>query len=236
VTRRRILAINPNTSAAVTDAFVAEARRRAPWDVTVEGVTGRFGAGIVSTEAENVVAGHSALALAAEHAAGFDAVILAISFDTALRALRETLPVPVVGITEAALRAAGARPLGVVCFGAVSLPLYVRLIAAYGVSPVGLRGRRDRLGGRLPVARGQGPRRARRLPPPARPRRRGHRALRRRHRRHGRTPRARLGAAGVRRRPRPSRAASTMLASPRPVEPRPRPVGETTGLSPPSPP
>lgn len=133
----RILAINPNTSREVTDAFVAEARRRAPPGVSVDGVTGRFGARIVSTEAENVIAGHAALDLAAEHAAGYDAVILAISFDTALRALREVLPVPVVGITEAALKAAGPGPVGVVVFGAVSQPLYERLVAGYGVATVG---------------------------------------------------------------------------------------------------
>ena len=133
----RLLAINPNTSAAVTDAFVAAALRRAPEGVEIDGVTGLFGAQIVSTEAENVIAGHAALDLAAGHAAGYDAVILAISFDTALRALREVLPVPVVGITEAALAAAGERPVGVVLFGAVSQPLYERLISGYGVAPVG---------------------------------------------------------------------------------------------------
>jgi allantoin racemase len=230
VTRRRILAINPNTSAAVTDAFVAEARRRAPWDVTVEGVTGRFGAGIVSTEAENVVAGHSALALAAEHAAGFDAVILAISFDTALRALRETLPVPVVGITEAALRAAGARPLGVVCFGSVSLPLYVRLIASYGLSSVVYEA--------VEIASA-----ADYLSPEAKDRAvldASRRLLDR-----GAEAIVLCGAAivGMAERLAPDLGAPVfdgaeavprcldMLATPRPV-PRPRPVGETTGLSP----
>ena len=133
----RLLAINPNTSAAVTEAFVSAARQQATAGVEIDGVTGRFGARIVSTEAENVIAGHSALDLAASHAPGYDAVILAISFDTALRALREVLSVPVIGITEAALAAAGERPIGVVLFGAVSQPLYERLIAGYGVTPVG---------------------------------------------------------------------------------------------------
>jgi allantoin racemase len=133
----RLLAINPNTSAEVTEAFVAAARRCAPDGVRIDGVTGRFGARTISTEAETVIAGHAALDLAASHAAGCDAVILAISFDTALRALREVLPVPVVGITEAALAAAGDRPVGVVLFGAVSEPLYERLIAGYGATPVG---------------------------------------------------------------------------------------------------
>lgn len=132
----RLLAINPNTSVEVTQAFVAEARRIAPAGVEIEGVTGRFGARIVTTEAENLIAAHAALELAAEHGAGVDGVILAISFDTGLRALSELLPVPVVGLTEAALAQAGDGPVGVVIFGASSRPLYARLLAGYGCAPI----------------------------------------------------------------------------------------------------
>lgn len=134
----RILAVNPNTSTGVTETFVREARRIAPDGLVIDGVTGRFGARIVSTEAENIIAAHSALDLVATHAADYDAVILAISFDTGLRGVAEMLSVPVIGITHAALDAAraSARPVGVVLFGTVSQPLYARLIASYGVTPV----------------------------------------------------------------------------------------------------
>ncbi|MFK7837558.1 MAG: aspartate/glutamate racemase family protein [Sulfitobacter sp.] len=132
----RLLVLNPNTSPEVTQAFVAEARRVAPPDVQIEGVTGAFGARIVTSEAENVIAAHAALHLAAEHAGDVDGVILAISFDTGLRALSQLLPVPVVGVTEAAIAQAGRGPLGVVCFGASSQPLYARLLTGYGVEPV----------------------------------------------------------------------------------------------------
>ncbi|MGR3369550.1 MAG: aspartate/glutamate racemase family protein [Sagittula sp.] len=132
----RLLALNPNTSAEVTEAFVAEALRIAPPGVSVEGVTGGFGARIVTTEAENLIAAHAALELAARHAEGVDGMILAISFDTALRALSELLPVPVTGLTEAALAAAGDAPVGVVIFGASSLPLYQHLLDGYGYAPV----------------------------------------------------------------------------------------------------
>lgn len=131
-----ILIINPNTSEEVTQAFVVEARRVAPEAVHISGVTGKFGARIVTTEAENLVAAHAALELAAEHYADFDGVILAISFDTGLRALSELLPVPVVGITEAALAKAGPGQVGAVIFGASSRPLYQRLLAGYGREPV----------------------------------------------------------------------------------------------------
>ncbi|WP_353475210.1 aspartate/glutamate racemase family protein [Salipiger sp. H15] len=133
----RLLALNPNTSPEVTAAFVAEARRIAPEGTLIDGVTGGFGARIVTTEAENLIAAHAALELAAQHAGGVDGVILAISFDTALRALSELLPVPVVGLTEAALAATGGVPFGVVIFGASSQPLYARLLEGYGYSPAG---------------------------------------------------------------------------------------------------
>ncbi len=137
---RRILVVNPNTSPEVTEAYLAAARTLVPEDVTLTGVTGRFGARIVATEAEHWIAGHSALDLVSEHAAGHDAVILAISFDTALDAVRSVLPVPVIGITGAALSAAasGKRRVGVVFFGEVSRRLYERVLTRNGIIPVGM--------------------------------------------------------------------------------------------------
>ncbi len=66
------------------------------------------------------------LDLLAEHHARFDAAILAISFDSGLFAARDLVPIPVIGMTEAALQAAAAdgEPVGVVLFGEASLPLY----------------------------------------------------------------------------------------------------------------
>ena len=137
----RILAVNPNTTEAVTRRFVEEARHVAPGTV-VDGVTGTFGAAIVSTRAEAVVAAHATLDLLARHGAGYDAAILAISFDTGLAAARDLMPCPVVGITEAALQAACAEVaragdggrVGLVTFGAQSLPLYQDMLTAYGLA------------------------------------------------------------------------------------------------------
>lgn len=133
---RRILAVNPNTSPAVTARFVDEARRSLPPGVALDAVTGRFGAEIVSTRAENLVAAHSALELVARHAGGYDAIVLAISFDTALAALADLLPVPVVGITGAAVAAARrVGRVGIVTFGDSARPLYLDVLAGYGVAP-----------------------------------------------------------------------------------------------------
>ena len=132
----RLLIVNPNTSVAVTDRFCAEARAVAPVGVEIVGVTGEFGAAIVSTEAENVIAGHAVLQLLARHAGAHDAAILAISFDSALDAAREVIPIPVVGITEASIADALSQheAIGLVVFGAVSRPLYDRLLIRYGVA------------------------------------------------------------------------------------------------------
>ena len=136
----RVLVVNPNASPEVTEAYLTAARAVVPGDMALTGVTGRFGARIVSTEAENIIAGHAALDLVAEHARGISARILAISFDTGLDALRSVLPMPVIGITAAALRAAatGGRRVGIVFFGEVSRSLYERVIASNGIVPVGM--------------------------------------------------------------------------------------------------
>lgn len=127
----RLLLINGNTSEAVTDRVVTEARRVAAPGTEIVGVTARFGASIVTREAENTIAGHAVLDLLARHHIGFDAAILAISFDTALEAAQQISPIPVLGMTDSALIAAGERGgrVGVVMFGGVSRPLYEALFA-----------------------------------------------------------------------------------------------------------
>lgn len=129
----RLLVVNPNTTQAVTEAFLAEARRIAPADVAMDGATGHYGAPIVSIEAENIIASHVALEILAARGRNYDAAILAISFDSGLVAAREIMPIPVIGITEAALLAAMAagERIGIVSFGQVSVPLYRRLLHAY---------------------------------------------------------------------------------------------------------
>lgn len=134
---RRLLVVNPNMSSGVTDAFVKQARIVAPAGTVIDGVTGTFGATIVSIEAENIIASHAALELLAKHGMDYDAVILAISYDSGLDGAREIMPVPVVGITEAVLMAAFAvsSSMGVIVFGETSLPLYRRMVRKYGIEP-----------------------------------------------------------------------------------------------------
>src|SRR5262245_11876241 len=74
--------------------------------------------------------------LMARHAPGCDAALIAVSYDTALDAARQLLPIPVVGMTEAALLTAcmlGGQT-GIVTFGRTGLPMYQELVARYGLA------------------------------------------------------------------------------------------------------
>src|SRR3954465_3479497 len=131
----RILVLNANTTAFVTDTAAAEARRVASAGTEIVPVTADFGAAIVATRTEHAVAEHAAVTLAARHARGCDAVLIAVSYDTGLKALREMLPVPVVGMTEAALLTAcmlGGKN-GLVGFGPRVWPIYRELVESYGL-------------------------------------------------------------------------------------------------------
>lgn len=131
----RLLVVNANTSELVTAKVAARARASASPGTEIVPVTGTWGARVIGTRAENAIGGHAALELMARHGAGCDAVVIAVSYDTALQAARELLPVPVVGMTEAGLLTAcmlGGR-IGVVVFGLRVLPLYQELVASYGL-------------------------------------------------------------------------------------------------------
>lgn len=131
----RILLVNPNTTEAVTDAVMAAARGVVGADTELVGVTGRFGPAIIGSRAENALAQHGVLQLVADHAAGCDAVVLAVSLDTALWACRELLAVPVVGMTEAGLLmgCTAATRLGIVTYGRRMVPFYRELVQGYGL-------------------------------------------------------------------------------------------------------
>jgi allantoin racemase len=132
----KLLLVNGNTTQAVTDRVVAEATRCAAPGTAVAGVTARFGVDIVSTEAEEEIAGHAVLDALAVNFAGQDAAILAISFDTALLGARQIVPIPVVGMTEASLLTACllGRRFGLISFGHSSRWMYLDLVRRAGLS------------------------------------------------------------------------------------------------------
>ncbi len=129
----KLLLVNGNTTQAVTDRVVAEATRCAAPGTAITGVTARFGVSIVSTEAEEEIAGHAVLDALAASFAGHDAA-MAISFDTALLGARQIVPIPVLGMTEASLLTACllGRRFGLISFGQSSRSMYLDLVQRVG--------------------------------------------------------------------------------------------------------
>lgn len=102
----RLLVINPNISDSVTALIEAEARRSAEPGTEITMKTAAFGVAYIETRFEALIGAYATAQLAAEHHAGHDAVIVAAFGDPGLAALREALPVPVLGMTESALATA----------------------------------------------------------------------------------------------------------------------------------
>ena len=131
----RILLVNGNTTVAMTETLVATARGVAAPGTEIASATATFGSAIVSHRAEEAIAGHAILKAVADHDEAFDGVLIGVSTDPALGALRALLPVPVVGMTEAALLTAcmlGAR-FGLVTFSLASAPGYREAVERYGL-------------------------------------------------------------------------------------------------------
>ena len=162
----RLLVINPNTSTSVTELLKRHLQAQAGEAMEVRGVTARFGAPYISSEASYAVAQHGVLdAWAAAHAHGErpDAVLIGCFGDPGLFALREGAGVPVSGLAEAAFVAAARHGrFAVVTGGAAWGPMLERLAGALGfggllagvhtVAPTGAQLADDPLGARALLA------------------------------------------------------------------------------------
>jgi Asp/Glu/hydantoin racemase len=107
-----VLLVNPNTTAAVTEAVLERAREAAGPGTQLRAVTAPFGAPYVMTREENRTAAQAALAALAAHAGACDGAVIAAFSDPGLAEARARLAVPVVGLAEAAMLTAcmlGAR-------------------------------------------------------------------------------------------------------------------------------
>ena len=102
----KILLINPNTSESVSELIRSEALRSASAGTEIEVLTAPFGVAYIETRFESLIGAYATAQVAAEHHRRFDAVVVAAFGDPGLTGLREVLPVPVIGLTEAALASA----------------------------------------------------------------------------------------------------------------------------------
>ena len=130
----RLLLINPNTSDSVSELIRAEALRSVAAGTTVEVMTAPFGVAYIETRFEALIGAYATAQLAAEHHARFDAVIVAAFGDPGVTGLREVLPIPVVGLTEAALASAhllGHR-ISIIAISQRIQAWYREVVDAYG--------------------------------------------------------------------------------------------------------
>lgn len=121
----RILCLNGNTTPSITAKVGDEMRRVLGATATVIDCTPTFGPEIIYTRMDIAVASHAIVDAATGHEP-VDAIMLAVSFDTARNALREALTIPVIGMTEASValaRLQGSR-IGYVSIGESITPIY----------------------------------------------------------------------------------------------------------------
>ena len=132
----RLLFLNPNTSANLTELGAQVAREVARADTEILPATGRFGARYITTRAAAAIAGHAALDAFAREKNKADVVLLACFGDPGLFALRELAHVPVVGMAEASCHMASTlgRKFSIVTGGRRWGPMLEEFVAAIGLS------------------------------------------------------------------------------------------------------
>ena len=131
----KLLLINPNISDSVSALIRSEAERSASRDTHIEVLTAKFGVAYIETRFEAMIGSYAAAQLAAEHHAQYDAVVVAAFGDPGLMALREVLPIPVVGLTDAALASAcllGQR-ISIIAISQRIQAWYREVVASYGL-------------------------------------------------------------------------------------------------------
>jgi allantoin racemase len=132
----RLLFINPNTSAHLTELGARVARGAARPETEIVPATGRFGARYITSRAAAAVAGHAVLDIYAREGKDADAVVIACFGDPGLFALRELAPVPVIGMAEASCHLASTlgRKFSIVTGGHRWGPMLEEFVAAIGLA------------------------------------------------------------------------------------------------------
>lgn len=132
----RVLVINPNTTASITELVARHVASTLGPAFELVPATGRFGCAYIASEACFAIGAHAALDCFARSGAGCDGVLLACFGDPGLFALRELSRVPVVGLAEASMQeaAATAGRFAIVTGGARWKPMLERFAAEIGLA------------------------------------------------------------------------------------------------------
>jgi Asp/Glu/hydantoin racemase len=131
----RILLLNPNTSAGVTDLLFVAGRRAATPGTELIPCTASRGVPYIATRAEAQIGGAIALEMLAESHRQVDAAIIAAFGDPGLLGARELFDIPVIGMAEAAMLTACmlGRRFAIVTFATALGPWYQDCVAMHGL-------------------------------------------------------------------------------------------------------
>ena len=131
----KVLLINPNTSAGVTERLAPVVASELGTGHTVVPVTARFGADYISSEAAYCIAAHAALDAFAARGEGAGGVLVGCFGDPGVWALRECFGGPVIGLAEAAMREAATHGrFAIVTGGLRWRPMLERLALSLGLA------------------------------------------------------------------------------------------------------
>jgi allantoin racemase len=132
----KILLLNPNTTAAVTDLLYDAGSKVASPGTELVTATARRGVPYIATRAEAQVGGAFVLEMLAEAGSDVDAAIIACFGDPGLFGARELFAYPVVGLAEAAMLTACmlGRRFSIVTFAGALGPWFEECVAMHGLS------------------------------------------------------------------------------------------------------
>jgi allantoin racemase len=131
----KILLINPNTSADMTERMVRTAAEVLAPDAELVALTATRGMPYIASRAEAVIAGTITLEMLAEHHRGADAVVIAAFGDPGLIAARELFEVPITAMAESAILSAcmlGKR-FAILTFSRTLVPWFEDAVALCGL-------------------------------------------------------------------------------------------------------
>ncbi len=131
----KILIANPNTSQDMTDLMVLEGRKHCRAGTTVDGVCSDFGVPYIATRSEMAIAGYAILDKLASIYQDYDAVVLGAFVPVLTFGAKELLPLPVIGIAEAMMRAAQlfGRRVGIIGMGSYSRAENEEVVSTFGM-------------------------------------------------------------------------------------------------------
>lgn len=132
----RLLVVNPNTSASVTERIASAARNAASPGTEIAAVTASWGVPLIVSRADATLAACAALEAMAANAQDCGAIVLAAFGDPGLDAARELMPMPVAGMAESAMLTACmlARRFSLVSFAPELRDLFQEQVSRLGLA------------------------------------------------------------------------------------------------------